>query len=44
DIFRVREVCKRIGILKNGVLVKELHSKDVSANELETLYLQFMQN
>ena len=44
DIFRVREVCKRIGILKNGVLVKELNSKDVSANELETLYLQFMQN
>jgi len=44
DIFRVREVCDRIGILKNGILVKELHSKDVSANELETLYLQFMQN
>jgi ABC-2 type transport system ATP-binding protein len=44
DIFRVREVCNRIGILKNGVLVKELKSKDVSANELETLYLQFMQN
>jgi ABC-2 type transport system ATP-binding protein len=44
DIFRVRDVCNRIGILKNGVLVKELYSKDVSANELETLYLQFMQN
>jgi ABC-2 type transport system ATP-binding protein len=44
DIFRVREVCTRIGILKNGILVKELESKDVSANELETLYLKFMQN
>lgn len=44
DIFRVREVCNRIGILKKGILVKELNSKDVSANELETLYLQFMQN
>lgn len=44
DIFRVREVCNRIGILKNGILVKELKSKDVSANELETLYLKFMQN
>ena len=44
DIFRVREVCDRIGILKNGILVKELKSKDVSANELETLYLKFMQN
>jgi len=44
DIFRVREVCHRIGILKNGILVKELESKDVSASELESLYLQFMQN
>ncbi|MCT4630969.1 ATP-binding cassette domain-containing protein [Winogradskyella sp.] len=44
DIFRVREVCHRIGILKNGILVKELNSKDVSANELETLYLKYMQN
>ena len=44
DIFRVREVCHRIGILKNGVLVKALQSKDVSANELEALYLQYMQN
>jgi len=44
DIFRVREVCNRIGILKNGVLVKELNSEEVSANELEKLYLQFMQN
>ncbi len=44
DIFRVREVCHRIGILKKGELVKELRSGDVSANELETIYLQFMQN
>jgi ABC-2 type transport system ATP-binding protein len=44
DIFRVREVCHRIGILKKGALVKELHSKEVSANELEQLYLEYMQN
>lgn len=44
DIFRVREVCHRIGILKNGRLVKELNSEEVSANELERLYLEFMQN
>ena len=44
DIFRVREVCNRIGILKNGILVKELNSKEVSANELETIYLEYMQN
>ena len=44
DIFRVREVCHRIGILKNGSLVKELRSEEVSANELESLYLQYMKN
>jgi len=44
DIFRVREVCHRIGILKQGELVKELRSEEVSANELEQLYLQYMTN
>ena len=44
DIFRVREVCHRIGILKKGMLVKELHSQDVTANELEAVYLEFMKN
>lgn len=44
DIFRVREICNRIGILKNGILVKELKSNDVSADELENIYLEFMKN
>lgn len=44
DIFRVREVCHRIGILKKGVLVKELRSEEVSAQELEQLYLEYMTN
>ena len=44
DIFRVREVCHRIGILKQGTLVKELRGEAISANELETLYLDFMKN
>ena len=44
DIFRVREVCHRIGILKHGTLVKELLSEEVTANELEQLYLQYMTN
>lgn len=44
DIFRVREVCHRIGILKNGSLVKELDSGGVSTNELENLYLEYMKN
>lgn len=44
DIFRVREVCHRIGILKQGMLVKELRSEEVTASELEQLYLKYMQN
>lgn len=44
DIFRVREVCHRIGILKEGTLVKEVRSEEISAHELEQLYLQYMTN
>ena len=44
DIFRVRETCHKIGILKNGSLVKEMFSKDVSSRELESLYLDYMRN
>ena len=44
DIFRVREVCHRIGILRQGKLIKEIQSTEVSANELEALYLKFMNN
>ena len=42
DIFRVRETCNKIGILKKGSLVKEMNSKDVSSRELEGLYLDYM--
>jgi ABC-2 type transport system ATP-binding protein len=44
DIFRVREVCDKIGILKKGRLVKQIKTEDVTANELEQLYLQYMTN
>jgi ABC-2 type transport system ATP-binding protein len=44
DIFRVRETCNRIGILKSGKLVKEMNANEVSSNELENIYLNFMQN
>ncbi len=39
DIFRAKEVGDRIGILKEGNLVKVIQSKDITANELEKLYL-----
>tara|TARA_Y200000002_G_scaffold373437_1_gene372568 strand:- start:325 stop:1041 length:717 start_codon:yes stop_codon:yes gene_type:complete len=44
DLFRVRETCDKIGILKQGSLIKEMLSKDVTSNELEKIYLNFMQS
>ena len=44
DIFRVRESCDRIGILKQGKLVHEVLSSDVTSNELERLYLNFIKD
>lgn len=40
DIFRAKEVAHRIGIMKEGNLVSEIEAKNISANELEQLYLQ----
>lgn len=42
NIFQVREACHRISFLKKGKLVKELQSEEINANELEALYLEFM--
>ena len=44
DLFRVRETCNKIGILKQGSLIKEMLSKDITSNELEEIYLNFMQS
>ena len=44
DLFRVRETCDKIGILKQGCLIKEMLSKDVTSKELEEVYLNFMQS
>ncbi len=44
DIFRVRETCNKIGILKNGKLIKEMKTQNVSSNELESIYLNFMKS
>jgi ABC-2 type transport system ATP-binding protein len=40
DIFRAKEVATRIGIMKQGNLVSVIDAKDLTANELEALYLQ----
>ena len=40
DIFRAKEVADRIGIMKRGNLISEINADEISANELEELYLQ----
>ena len=40
DIFRAKEIAHRIGIMKEGNLVSVIDANDISANELEKLYLQ----
>jgi ABC-2 type transport system ATP-binding protein len=40
DIFRAKEIADRIGIMKEGNLVSVLRTGEVSASELEQLYLQ----
>ncbi|MBN7811835.1 ABC transporter ATP-binding protein [Algoriphagus sp. H41] len=40
DIFRAKEVANRIGIMKEGQMVSLMSASDISANELEQLYLK----
>lgn len=40
DIFRAKEVANRVGIMKEGNLVSLIDAKEISASELEKLYLQ----
>ena len=40
DIFRIRETCNRIGIIKNGELLKEMDASDVSTNE-PNIYIEY---
>ena len=44
DLFRVRETCNKIGILKNGTLVKEMKASEVTSAELESVYINFMKD
>ncbi len=40
DIFRAKEVADRIGIMKRGNLISEINADEISANDLEKMYLQ----
>lgn len=40
DIFRAKHIAHRVGIMKEGSLVSVTKADEISANELEELYLQ----
>ena len=40
DLFRARQTGTRIGIMRGGVLVHNLATKDIELNDLEQLYLE----
>ncbi len=42
DLFRAREVCHRLGIMRHGRLVDEVNAAALSPQSLEALYLQHM--
>ena len=44
DLFRVKQISHRVGIMKTGVLVEERKTSELEAEELEKLYLQHMRN
>ena len=42
DLFRAREVATTIGLMRDGRLLRTLRASEVSARELEQLYLEEM--
>ena len=40
DIFRAKQVADSIGVLRSGDFVSQIKAADISANELEELYLK----
>lgn len=42
DLFHAKQTGTRIGIMKQGVLVTQLNSADISHGDLEALYLEHM--
>ena len=42
DIFRARELATRAGIMKGGKLMAEIECADISADRLETIYMEHM--
>ena len=42
DLFRAKETGSRIGIMKDGALVRELSTDEVSHADVERIYLEHM--
>lgn len=43
DIFRAKEIADRVGIMKEGKLVMERNSEEFIEEDLEKIYLEYMQ-
>ena len=43
DIFRTKEIADRVGIMKEGRLVMERNSEEFMGEDLEKIYLEYMQ-
>ncbi len=43
DIFRAKEIADMVGIMKEGVLIMEKTKEDLEYEDLEKLYLKYMQ-
>jgi len=43
DIFRAKEIADRVGIMKEGVLIMEKTNAELEGEDLEKLYLKYME-
>ncbi len=43
DIFRAKEIADRVGIMKEGVLIMEKTNSELEGEDLEKLYLKYME-
>jgi ABC-2 type transport system ATP-binding protein len=43
DIFRAKEIADKVGIMKEGVLIMEKTKEDLGYEDLEKLYLKYME-
>jgi ABC-2 type transport system ATP-binding protein len=44
DLFRVRQMATRIGILRGGKKLAEFEAASLDAQQLQALYLQYMES